>query len=84
MSLFVDSVYNAAFDFPHLGMRLLKLHSYSVSQNPSKLKELWDDRRNPLQWFTFWAVIWFGGISIVLSLIQTGLSIGQLYISINT
>ena len=81
VSLHVDSVYNAAFDFPHLGTRLLKLHTYSVAQNPSKLKELWDDRRNPLQWFTFWAVIFVGGISILLGVIQTGLSIGQLVVT---
>ncbi|KAJ6060887.1 hypothetical protein N7444_002741 [Penicillium canescens] len=52
--------YDTQFDFPILGTRLLFIQEYIVNQQPSGFKELWNDRRDGLKWFTFWAVIFFG------------------------
>lgn len=52
-----SDVYNARDDFPRLGSRLIKLQQFNSRQRPSKLTDLWRDRRNPLQWYTFWAVL---------------------------
>jgi len=76
------SSYSASHDFPYLGQRLLELQRFSLGQKPSRLMELWQDRRNPPQWLTFWAVLILGGISIVFSILQTGLSLAQLLVSL--
>lgn len=74
--------YRIDVEFPHLGKRFIDLQRYSEAQTPNRLAELWTDRRNSLQWFTFWAVIVFGGISIFLSLVQIAISSAQLYYTI--
>jgi hypothetical protein len=75
-------IYSIETRFPVLGGRLLELQAYNMRQNPGKLKELWRDRRNPLQFFTFWAVIVIGGLSILLSFLQILLSAAQLAVSL--
>ncbi|KLU89787.1 hypothetical protein MAPG_08756 [Magnaporthiopsis poae ATCC 64411] len=70
--------YEVAEDFPLLGRRLLVLQEFNMRQDSTTLREFWSDRRNPFNFYTFWAVIVFGAISIVLSLLQSGLSIAQL------
>jgi hypothetical protein len=45
---------------------------------------LWRDRRNPLQWYTFWAVLVVGGVSILLSFLQLVVSVAQLVVAIKT
>ncbi|KAK0609967.1 hypothetical protein B0T17DRAFT_603395 [Bombardia bombarda] len=74
--------YSARDDFPVFGKRLLTLQHHNLRQQPSKMRDLWRDRRNPLQWYTFWAVFLVGGISIVLSLLQLAVSAAQLYIAV--
>lgn len=64
-------------DFPYLGNRLLVLQRHVDSLNPSDLRTLYYDRRNVLQFYTFWAVLVVGGISILLSLAQTVLTAVQ-------
>lgn len=77
---FIESgSYSAQLDFPIFGSRLLALQNYNLRQQPNKVRDLWRDRRVPLQWYTFWAVIWVGGLSIILSVLQLGVSIAQLY-----
>ncbi|KAH8729310.1 hypothetical protein BGZ61DRAFT_446143 [Ilyonectria robusta] len=65
----VDS-YSSRDDFPMLGSRLAVIQEFNLRQQPSKLRDLWRDRRNPLQWYTFWAVLVVGGLSIFLSSLQ--------------
>ncbi|KAJ6095245.1 hypothetical protein N7486_005991 [Penicillium sp. IBT 16267x] len=65
-----SDVYSARDDFPRLGPRLIKLQQFSSRQRPSKLTDLWRDRRNPLQWYTFWAVLLVGGLANVLAALQ--------------
>jgi hypothetical protein len=74
-----SGTYSVSEDFPSFGSRLLALQRYNLRQQPSRVMDLWRDRRNPLQWYTFWAVLWVGGISIILSTLQLFVSIGQLY-----
>ncbi|OJJ42595.1 hypothetical protein ASPZODRAFT_20364 [Penicilliopsis zonata CBS 506.65] len=73
--------YSARNDFPHFGHRLLVVQQYNLKQQPSRVRDLWRDRRNPLQWYTFWAVLWLGGISTLLSVVQIAIGIVQTYYS---
>ncbi|KAK1641074.1 hypothetical protein BDP81DRAFT_417996 [Colletotrichum phormii] len=73
-TLLESDVYSAQSDFPRLGYRLINLQRFSLRQKPRRLTDLWRDRRNPLQWYTFWAVLWVGGAGIVLAIIQTVLA----------
>jgi hypothetical protein len=64
-------LYSAESDFPVFGNRLLTLQNYITAQSPNSIKALWYDRRDIHRFWTFWAVIIFGGISLLLSVIQT-------------
>jgi hypothetical protein len=77
-----SNVYNARDDFPRLGPRLIKLQQFSARQRPSKLTDLWRDRRHPLQWYTFWAVLLVGGLAIIMSALQLAVTIAQLKASL--
>lgn len=68
--LLQSDVYSARDDFPRLGRRLIKLQQFNSRQRPSKLTDLWRDKRNPLQWFTFWAVVIVGGVANILAALQ--------------
>ncbi|CDM37577.1 unnamed protein product [Penicillium roqueforti FM164] len=83
-SLIESDTYSARDDFPHFGPRLLAVQLYNLKQQPSRIRDLWRDRRNPLQWYTFWAVLWVGGISILLSVFQLAAAIVQTYYSAPT
>ena len=74
-------VYDLATHFPMLGERLYRLQDFTRLQSPSRLRGLWQDRRNALQWFTFWAVIIIGGLSVLISLLQLLVSVAQLAVS---
>lgn len=63
--------YDAFHDMPYFADRLQDLQQYILCQNPSRAKMLWKDRRDALRWYTFWAVITIGGVTIVLGVVQT-------------
>ncbi|CAK7234328.1 hypothetical protein SCUCBS95973_008898 [Sporothrix curviconia] len=65
-------------DFPLLGERLLKLQQYNRDQQPTSTRGMLRDHRNPAQWYTLWAVLIMGFISLVLSAAQLGVGIAQL------
>ncbi|WEW60103.1 hypothetical protein PRK78_005588 [Emydomyces testavorans] len=69
--------FDVRMDFPILGSRFLALQNYILSRNPSRLRELWNDRRDQLRWYTFWAVIFFGTIGLALGIIQTVATVMQ-------
>lgn len=73
-----SDVYNARDDFPRLGRRLIKLQQFNLRQRPSKLTDLWRDKRNPLQWYTFWAVVLVGGAANILAALQLLVAIAGL------
>lgn len=77
-----SDVYSALDDFPRLGPRLIKLQQFSSRQRPSKLTDLWRDRRNPLQWYTFWAVVVVGGVANILTGLQLLVAIVELQTSL--
>lgn len=63
-------LYFAARDFPVLYDRIELLSKDLRDARPSSILGLIRDRRNVLQYWTFWLVAIFGGISILLSLAQ--------------
>lgn len=77
-----SDTYSVRDNFPVFGSRLLKLQKYNMRQQPSKVKDMWRDRLNPLQWDTFWAVLWIGGATIVLAGLQLLVAIAQLIFAI--
>ena len=56
------------------GDRLRILKAHMDSQKPGGLRGLWEDNRDSLQWYTFWAVVIVGSFSLVLSFL--GLIVG--------
>ncbi|KAG9250321.1 uncharacterized protein F5Z01DRAFT_666467 [Emericellopsis atlantica] len=78
------NTYSARDHFPIFGHMLLSLQRYNLRQQPSRLRDLWRDQRNPLQWYTFWAVIWVGGASLLLSFLQLSVGAAQLYYAIKS
>jgi hypothetical protein len=73
--------YSIEVDFPMLGPRLANLQQWCLNQSPSRIRDLWRDHRNPMQWYTLWAVLIIGSLSLLLTLVQVLLSIAQLVIS---
>jgi len=71
-------------DFPFLRSRIITLKRLLDAGKPRGWKELWWDRRNAGQWYTFWAVIIIGGAGIVLAALQVALSAAQLAVSFKT
>ncbi|KAL8855985.1 MAG: hypothetical protein Q9178_007355 [Gyalolechia marmorata] len=65
-------------DFPALRSRLIRLHQALSASKPSTWKELWRDRRDSANWLTFWAVIIFGAVAILLAFAQVILQIIQI------
>lgn len=57
-------------EYPFLGERLATLHARSVRQAPHNWKRLWNDTRNLPAWMALWAVIVFGGGTLLLQTIQ--------------
>ena len=73
-NLLDQDLYSADADFPIFGSRLLDLQTF-VSQQPAEgIWDMWRDRRNPAQWYTFWAVIILGGCALIIGIIQTVLA----------
>ncbi|KAK8130628.1 hypothetical protein PG999_003008 [Apiospora kogelbergensis] len=62
--------YSARDDFPVFGPRLLSLQRYNKRRQLTKITDLWRDRRNPLQWYTFWVVTIIGGFGLIVALLQ--------------
>ncbi|EMD90821.1 hypothetical protein COCC4DRAFT_159196 [Bipolaris maydis ATCC 48331] len=69
-------------DFPILRSRLATLAYHFSNKRPRTWKELWNDKRNSASWFTFWAVLIFGGIGIILAFVQVVLQIVQVSLQI--
>ncbi|OTA87934.1 hypothetical protein M434DRAFT_130619 [Hypoxylon sp. CO27-5] len=77
-----ENSYSSQDDFPLFGQRLVKLQEFTLRQQPSKLEDLWRDKRNPLQWYTFWAVLIVGGASIIIGLLQLFVGTAQLVVTV--
>ena len=67
-------VYYAEREFPILGERIKLLAKELKAVKPRSWKELLRDRRDTLQYWTFWLVAIFGTMSIILTFIQVVLA----------
>ena len=76
--LLEQTIYSTSLDFPVLGSRLLQIQEFDSRQQPNRIRDYWRDRRNPLQWYAFWAVLIIGALSILIGIIQIILAILQL------
>ncbi|KAH0565850.1 hypothetical protein GP486_000747 [Trichoglossum hirsutum] len=70
--------YRLSRDFPILRSRIASLQQQMSILKPRGWREIWQDKRDSAQWYTFWAVIAIGGSGILLSLIQVILQAAQL------
>lgn len=72
-------LYNINSDFPVFGDRLLMLKKLCV---PTGIVGLWRDRRDSLQWYTFWAVVFLGCFGAVMAFLQLGLGAVQTWATV--
>jgi hypothetical protein len=63
--------------YPFFAEKLLVLQAYVKEQHPHDLKTLWYDNRNKTNWWQFWAVLFIGGMTIVLSVLSLVFQIWQ-------
>jgi hypothetical protein len=63
--------------FPLFETRIRQLVFYMDTQKPQGLRQLWRDKRDTLNFYTFWGVIIFGGLSVFLALFSLAMSIAQ-------
>ena len=55
----------------------MKLNQYTASRKPRSFKQLWLDKRDSAAWLTFWTVLLFGVVGILLGLLQAVFQILQ-------
>lgn len=63
--------------WPWFGARLLAVQGYVREQHPHDWKTLWHDNRNKSNWRQFWAVLFIGGTTIILSVLSLAFQIWQ-------
>ena len=73
-------IYDLPRDFPVYRSRLAVLLSHLNARKPRSWKQLWQDKRDSASWLTFWVVLIFGGLGLLLTLLQVILQIVQLRI----
>lgn len=64
-------------EFPLFETRLRDLRHYMDTVRPRGFRQLWKDNRNSLSYWTFWCVIWFGVITVLLTLFALAVGIAQ-------
>lgn len=62
--------YDVRTNFSHLRTRIVRLNSYALAKKPRSLRQLWLDTGDSASWLTFWTLLLFGSISVVLGLLQ--------------
>lgn len=60
--------YDLARDFPMYRSRLVALSQCVSQQAPRTWKDLWRDKRDSAGWFTFWAVLFMGGLGSLVGI----------------
>jgi hypothetical protein len=63
--------------FPIFETRLRQLRHYMDNQKPRGFRQLWVDRRDSLNYYTFWGVVIIGVLAILLALASLAVSIAQ-------
>ncbi|KAK4206322.1 hypothetical protein QBC37DRAFT_488184 [Rhypophila decipiens] len=72
-------VYYLGRDFPLMQAKIDFLNDVIAHKEPKSLAQLWRDKRNTAQWYTFWAVIFYGTLGLLLAVAQLTTSIVALY-----
>lgn len=57
-------------DFPILRYRISTLQRHLAKSAPRTWTQLWRDKRDSANWLTFWALIAFGALGVLLALLQ--------------
>ncbi|MCJ1441924.1 MAG: hypothetical protein MMC23_002416 [Stictis urceolatum] len=57
--------------------RIRILRHYMDTRKPTGIRNLWHDRRDSLSYYTFWAVVVFGGTSMLLAAMGVALGVAQ-------
>ena len=70
--------------FPIYEQRLRELRSYMDSQQPKGLRALWKDKRNSNTYYTFWFVVVFGSLSVLLGFCGLAVAIAQTWAQYQT
>jgi hypothetical protein len=73
------SSYYSVTDFPFFGKRILELQQFSQGRQAHNWSLIWLDRRNADKWWTFWAVMFFGGFTVIVGLLQLAFQIAQTF-----
>ena len=68
-------------NFEYWHDRVVALKQVFDEARPANIRQLWYDRRQTHQWFTFWAVLLAGGVSTLLCLVQIVLGATQVWIA---
>jgi hypothetical protein len=69
------------FDYWH--DRLVVLKQVFDEATPRTLSQWWHDRRNGVQWWTFWVAILVLALTLLFGFIQSITGIMQVYVAIN-
>ncbi|RFU25599.1 hypothetical protein B7463_g10738, partial [Scytalidium lignicola] len=69
--------YDLPHDFPIYRGRLVVLLRHLSTRRPRTWRQLWQDKHDSASWLTFWTVLIFGGLGIILAALQTALQIVQ-------
>ncbi|OAG13534.1 hypothetical protein CC77DRAFT_665479 [Alternaria alternata] len=65
-------------DLVLLGQRMLELQRYNAAQRPTQTRKMIKDKRDPVRWYTLWAVLLVGGLGVIIGIMQVALSCAQL------
>lgn len=57
------------------------LNTIIQHKEPRSFSQLWKDKRNTHQWYTFWAIIFYGTLGLVIALAQLAVAVIQLYLN---
>lgn len=77
----IRETYSAKSDFPIFARRLHRVQEYVAGIQPNRISSLWRDRRDLQRWYTIWAVLIIGGVSVLLAIAQIWLSAAQVGIA---
>ncbi|KAK0627598.1 hypothetical protein B0T14DRAFT_420955 [Immersiella caudata] len=61
--------------------RLIILKQAFDESSPRGLRQWWNDRRNSVQWYTFWVAIWVFAMTVFFGLMQSVTGVLQVYLS---
>ena len=63
--------------YPMFGDRLRQLKALMDQRKPRTWKQLWTDRRDAVNYYTFWSVVTFGTVTTMLALVSLAVSTAQ-------